>query len=105
MPRVVSLIASGTEIVSALGFGDALVGRSHECDLPPTVANLPALTERSDWQALRAVRDGRVFVIDGNHYFNRPGPRLVDSAEILAEILHPETYDLGHKGKGWVRFA
>jgi iron complex transport system substrate-binding protein len=39
---------------------------------------------------LRAVREARVFVADGNHYFNRPGPRIVESLEILAEILHPE---------------
>ena len=33
--------------------------------------------------------------------FNRPGPRLVDSAEILAEILHPELFDFGAQGKSW----
>jgi len=43
--RVVSLIASATEIVCALGARDLLVGRSHECDFPPDVAHLPALTE------------------------------------------------------------
>jgi iron complex transport system substrate-binding protein len=43
--RVVSLIASATEIVCALGAGDLLVGRSHECDFPPEVARLPSLTE------------------------------------------------------------
>ena len=39
--RIVSLIASATEIVAALGFGDQLVGRSHECDYPPEVRSLP----------------------------------------------------------------
>src|SRR6266567_1437804 len=42
--RIVSLIASATEIVCALGFEDQLVGRSHECDYPPTVKLLPQLT-------------------------------------------------------------
>ena len=46
------------------------------------------------WSALRAVRDGRVYVIDGNHYFNRPGPRLIDSLEILAHLLHPGVHPL-----------
>src|ERR671911_2418639 len=43
--RVVSLIASATEMVCALGARDLLVGRSHECDFPPDVTCLPSLTE------------------------------------------------------------
>src|SRR4030095_844955 len=43
-PRIVSLIASATEIVCALGFENQLVGRSHECDYPPAVKLLPKLT-------------------------------------------------------------
>jgi iron complex transport system substrate-binding protein len=38
---------------------------------------------------LRATREGRLFVVDGHHLLNRPGPRLVDSLEVLAELLHP----------------
>ena len=45
MPRIVSLIASATEIVCALGFEDQLVGRSHECDYPESVRRLPVCTE------------------------------------------------------------
>src|SRR6266516_7706656 len=44
MPRVVSLIASATEIVCALGFEEHLVGRSHECDFPESVKRLPVCT-------------------------------------------------------------
>src|SRR5215470_10532018 len=44
MPRIVSLIASATEIVCALGFEDQLVGRSHECDFPESVKRLPVCT-------------------------------------------------------------
>ena len=45
MPRIVSLIASATEIVCALGFEDQIVGRSHECDYPDSVRRLPICTE------------------------------------------------------------
>jgi iron complex transport system substrate-binding protein len=51
---------------------------------------------------LRAVREGRVFIADGNAFFNRPGPRLVESAEILAEILHPDVRTYGHLGAAYV---
>ncbi|MBU1374514.1 MAG: cobalamin-binding protein [Alphaproteobacteria bacterium] len=68
-----------------------------------SLADIPLLAGRPEWAALTAVREGRVFVIDGHHYFNRPGPRLVESAEMIAEILHPDLFAFGHEGTGWVR--
>jgi len=65
---------------------------------------LPTLTGNSKWKNLRAVRDGKVFLADGNQYFNRPGPRIVESLEILTEILHPEIFKFGHEGSGWARW-
>lgn len=63
--------------------------------------DMPALTSRDEWNGLTAVRTGRVFVADGHHFFNRPGPRIVESLEILAEMLHPESFDFGHKRQHW----
>jgi iron complex transport system substrate-binding protein len=51
------------------------------------------LTEREGWATLPAVRDGRVYVVDANAYYARPGPRLVDGVEILARLLHPEVFE------------
>ena len=62
------------------------------------------LASRPGWPRLRAVREGRVALTDGNQYFNRPGPRVAESLEILAEILHPDRFDFGHKGTGWEPF-
>ena len=56
------------------------------------------------WAALRAVRSGRVAVIDGNQFINRPGPRVAESQEIIAEILHPDEFDFGHRGRDWRPF-
>ena len=67
-----------------------------------TVRDLNLLTENPAWASLRAVKEGRVYVIDGHHFFNRPGPRLVESAEIVAEILHPDRFGFGHRGSGWI---
>ena len=71
-------------------------------DIARTRREMPALTERPDWPGLRAVRNGRVYLTDGNQYFNRPGPRIAESLEILAELLHPRHFDFGHRGTGWV---
>lgn len=56
--------------------------------LERTLQDVPLLQARPGWTSLRAVQDGRVFAVDGNQYFNRSGPRLVDSAEILATLLY-----------------
>ncbi len=65
--------------------------------------DLPALTNRAQWDGLKAVHTRRVFMADGNQYFNRPGPRIAESLEILAEIAHPELFRFGHEGSGWRR--
>lgn len=70
-------------------------------DIARTREELPVLTAQARWPGLSAVRAGRVCLTDGNQYFNRPGPRIVESLEILAEILHPQTFDFGHRGRGW----
>ena len=57
-------------------------------DIARASSEMPNLTKRPEWLELTAVRNGRVFVVDGHHYFNRPGPRLLDSLEILCEIIH-----------------
>ena len=67
-------------------------------EIPTTLAEMPSLDFNPIWQGLRAVREGRVFVADGNAFFNRPGPRLVESCEIMAEILHPEAVKTRHFG-------
>jgi iron complex transport system substrate-binding protein len=71
-------------------------------DIPKSLDEMNSLIERPDWRDLRAVREGHIYVTDGNQYFNRPGPRLVESLEILAEILHPDVFNFGHHGRGWV---
>jgi iron complex transport system substrate-binding protein len=73
--------------------------------IPRSLEELDVLTRRPDWQALKAVRQGRVYVADGNQYFNRPGPRIVDSLEMLAEMLHPDAFSFGWEGRGYRRIG
>lgn len=68
-------------------------------DIERSRKELAPLTKKPLWTTLSAVRNHHVFLIDGNHYFNRPSPRVVESAEIAAEILHPELCNFDHKGK------
>ena len=70
-------------------------------DRERTRRDMPALTRKPGWPDLRAVRDRRVYLADGNQYFNRPGPRLAESLEILAEVLHPGVFHFGQEGTGW----
>lgn len=70
-----------------------------------TMAEAPAFLARPEIAALRAVRDGAVYAVDGNAYFNRPGPRLADSGEILAEILHPATQPRRFGPEAWQRIG
>ncbi|HKV40684.1 MAG TPA: cobalamin-binding protein [Blastocatellia bacterium] len=66
-------------------------------DIERTMQEMNLLTGRPEWGNLKAVRTGRVMVADGNQYFNRPGPRIVESLEILAEALHPGIFHFGHE--------
>ena len=70
--------------------------------IPQTIRDLNLLTENPAWANLRAAKQGSIYLIDGHHFFNRPGPRLVESAEIVAEVLHPNLFSFGHRGTGWI---
>jgi iron complex transport system substrate-binding protein len=72
-------------------------------DIARTLQDVPLLARRPEWPSLRAVQGRRVFACDGNQYFNRPGPRLVESLEILAQVLHPGAFSFDHEGTGWRR--
>ncbi len=83
---------------------DVIVALPCGFDRERTRAEMAALTRRAEWAELAAVRAGGVYVTDGNQFFNRPGPRLVESLEILAEVMHLQTFHFGHEGTGWERF-
>ena len=70
-------------------------------DIPRIRLEMPPLFQQPGWAKLRAVKNHRVYLTDGNQYFNRPGPRIVESLEILAEICHPDRFNFGHQGKSW----
>ena len=74
-------------------------------DLARTREEMHWLTQNPAWVGLSAVRNGQVFLVDGNQYLNRPGPRIVESLQILAEILHPDTFEPTLRGAGWEPFG
>lgn len=74
-------------------------------DLPKTRAEMRWLTGNPTWEKLRAVREGRVFLADGNQYMNRPGPRIVESLQIFAEILYPKIFPPLLQGTAWQPFS
>ncbi len=72
-------------------------------DLQRTRDEMQPLIENPTWRALGAVGKGQVYLTDGHHFFNRPGPRLVESLEILTEVLHPARSPSRHRGAAWMR--
>jgi iron complex transport system substrate-binding protein len=82
---------------------DAIVVLPCGWDIAKARQEMPLLANKPEWPRLKAVRGGRVYLMDGNQFFNRPGPRLAESLEILAEALHPAAFAFGHEGTGWQR--
>jgi len=66
---------------------------------------LPLLEAQPGWSSIAAVKEQRVYFADGNAYFNRPGPRLAHSAELLVELLHPQVAGRKYQGTGWLQCA
>lgn len=63
------------------------------------------LLKRPEWRGLPAVRNRRVYAVDGNSYFARPGPRVIDGTELLAHLFHPELCEWNRSGNGFVKMA
>jgi iron complex transport system substrate-binding protein len=66
-----------------------------------TMQDVPLLQKHPAWTGLKAVRNGRVYAIDGNQYLNRSGPRLLESAELLARVIWGEQLGMAVDDKGW----
>jgi len=71
--------------------------------LKRTLQDIPLLQQRPAWRSLQAVRQGRVYAIDGNSYVNRSGPRLVESAELLARVLWGDEMGIDVDPEAWQR--
>ena len=72
-------------------------------NISKTIQEMKVLTDHPQWESLNAVKQARVYITDGNQYFNRPGPRIIDSLEILMEILHEGKFDFSHHKSGWIK--
>jgi iron complex transport system substrate-binding protein len=83
------------EVIVVMACGFSIERTLKEID---TLLQLPNFTD------LQAVKNKRLYLTDGNQYFNRPGPRIVDSIEILAEIIYPKQFIFGYEGEGWIKF-
>jgi iron complex transport system substrate-binding protein len=79
-------------VIAPCGFG-----------LDRTINESTILESLPGWSQLRAVREGKVALADGNRYFNRSGTTIVETVEILAEILHG--FPAGHEGKAWLNYS
>lgn len=83
---------------------DILVVAPCGFSIPRTLQEIDLLMNLPGWRDLEAVKNNRVYIADGNAYFNRSGPRIVDTIEILAEIITPKYFTYGYEGAGWIKF-
>jgi iron complex transport system substrate-binding protein len=81
---------------------DVIIAMPCGFDLARTAREMYWLTENPLWRELRAVQTGRTYIVDGNQYFNRPGPRVLETLEILSEILHPDRFSAKMHGTAWL---
>ena len=114
MPELVQM-AGGENVFGEAGRHSARLSWEALCAVDPDVLlvfpcgfplerverEIGLLTSRPGWNALSAVAAGRVYLAEAHQYFNRPGPRLAETLEIVAEILHPGTFAFGYEGTGW----
>lgn len=77
---------------------DVLVVAPCGYDLDRALAERPLLERQPGWSRLRSVIAGQVYFADGNRYFNRSGPSVIDSAQMLAEMLHPDAIRARYTG-------
>lgn len=84
---------------------DVIISTPCGFDLARTRKEMYWLTDRPEWQRLRAVRGEQVYLVDGNRYMNRPGPTVVGSVQILAEILHPDVFEPQLRDTAWQRWS
>jgi iron complex transport system substrate-binding protein len=76
-----------------------------ELDLPGTIAAWAAMPRPEGWEEIRAVREDRVFAVDGAAYFAHAGPRVVDGIEVLSELIDPIAFDGMSPPESWERVA
>jgi len=69
-----------------------------------TKKEMHLLTGRKEWKNLKAVKNDEVYLLDGDRFFNRPGPGIYESARILAEILHPSLFKPISRNDGWIHW-
>lgn len=116
-PELVEL-AGGQNLLGNAGQHSTTLSFQAVCEADPEVlvvapcgfglerawSEMPALAAQPGFNELCAARDGRVYVCDGNLYFNRSSPSLFETPEILAELLHPGQFPPRHEGTAWRRW-
>ena len=73
-------------------------------NIQKSIIEIDSLIKQKGWKEINAVQNDKVYITDGNQYFNRPGPRIIESLEILIEIFHNDKTDFKHIDSGWINF-
>jgi iron complex transport system substrate-binding protein len=84
---------------------DVLIIASPNKTLQEGMRQMSGLLALPGFAELNAVKNNRLYLVDGSRYLHQNGVSLADSAEILAEIVHPKQFIFGYEGAAWIKFS
>ena len=101
--QVAGGIAVSTDLQTA--DPDVIILMLRGFSMDQTLKEVGTLLSQPGFGDLKAVKNNRLYIADGEKYFYQPGPAIVDSLEILAEIINPKQFIFGYEGEGWMKFS
>ncbi|TSD63516.1 hypothetical protein FFF34_018160 [Inquilinus sp. KBS0705] len=98
-------IAGGTTADSLATDPDIIILMPEGASVAHTMGGINTLLAYPGFAELKAVKNNRVYIADGERYFHQNGEVMVESLEILAEIINPKQFNFGYEGDAWIKFS
>lgn len=84
---------------------EVVILKPEDMPIAETMANMDTLLQLPGFTNLKAVKNNRLYIVDGNLLADDFNENIVETIELLAEIIHPKQFIFGHEGNGWIKFS